>query len=691
MPTKAKDQTRQIHIFTKLGSQVDLFIAWVISRVHSIKAQYQSINADYITRIRSHRMSKALPPSLIILTLFLIMIPFLVERILSNDMVIWRSDTLSSNEEVVFSPKALVDGEYSQVLVETESLDEISSVGILFGTYARLNSANYEFILQQDGKAIYSQVFSGLSIKDNEYHDFKFTPIKLNPNSRYSFTLRVLSASENNHIAIFCQNDVTCDAVSRIGGRSGFYVFVIVLTAIFLIIFSLLNYLINSGKIKNESGFLVSMLVYIIPLTFIYPVFTIPDEPYHFISALRVSEYDWNQPPSQNLSRSEHILPSNSECLAVHFISITTPDPSVSEKIIKCFKPAPSESGMYISASNTSRALAYLPSALGIKFGDLISDSPMIIFYCGRIFNLLVNFLILIFAINLIKKHRMLLLAVIFIPIFLQQAISYSYDGLLNALCILVIAYGIRFLTMDVVVRRRDLLIITLALVFIGLIKLPYILVVTPLLFVKSEKFSKYRFIKWLLLFGLMAGALLSYVLSSRIEAIGGDGMLMLNPGDSDRGLPLSSLWAHPLGVIKMFLRTLGRFKIFYITSTIGFFGWFYFSLDFIIILAYIVFLVIVTMSDSENRLKKSSRFWILLAIIALMGSFFLVMYLNWTPKGYDVIDGVQGRYFLPAIPVLMFALMPKRRKIDLPSDSCYTFINLVTFCYIITLLIGFY
>ena len=35
----------------------------------------------------------------------------------------------------------------------------------------------------------------------------------------------------------------------------------------------------------------------------------------------------------------------------------------------------------------------------------------------------------------------------------------------------------------------------------------------------------------------------------------------------------------------------------------------------------------------------------------------FLSLYVTWTPVGMDRIDGVQGRYFIPLLPMLLFVL----------------------------------
>ena len=35
----------------------------------------------------------------------------------------------------------------------------------------------------------------------------------------------------------------------------------------------------------------------------------------------------------------------------------------------------------------------------------------------------------------------------------------------------------------------------------------------------------------------------------------------------------------------------------------------------------------------------------------------FVALYLTWTPVGMDRIDGIQGRYFIPLLPILLFVL----------------------------------
>lgn len=691
MPTGSKKAKRtninnRSGFFERFGRKIDRGVLWIGEQTDHIRTTYGSLNDDYVKRIQNGKLLRVLPPSLVLLVILFMFAPFFIVQVFSHNTV-----TLQDNSGALFPYGEMYTGEVEQELVPGAGWNDVSSIGVFFGTFARQNDADYEFLLKKDGEIIYSQLFSALDLGDNQYYQFQLDePLDFNEGDDYSFLIRAIRTTENDVITLYHNID-TDDIVYNVESKTRFQPFIIVSLIIFVVIFAILNVLVNSGKIKSDFQFLAYMLLYIIPVAFIYPVYTIPDEPYHFLSALRLAEYDWSKSPSFNLSRAELNLPENSGCLAsyLHNIHASTPD-----MITDCFQSAASATGEYVGAGTTSRAIAYIPSALGIMLGDLISNSPMVIFYCGRVLNLLAVGAIIALSLSLVKKHRMVLLAVIFIPMFLQQAISYSYDGILNALCILIVSYGIRFLTTDVKVRKRDVAIMVSAVALIGLIKLPYVMVAAPLLFVKSEKFGKHKVAKWLVGISLLIAMLVPYILSVRIEAIGSPNNLVNDSYDSvvtDRGFPLESIISQPRATVKMFLRTLKEKGFFYIYSTIGYFGWFYFSLDPVIIAIYLIFLLVVVLSEHEEKITGAMRVWIASVMVVLIGSFFLVMYLQWTPRSSNTIDGVQGRYFLPAIPLLMLVVMPKKRRLNIPRETYYSFFGLYMLCFVVTLLTGFY
>lgn len=675
MPTKVR---KHKNILRRISDKIGQIAMHVYLRMLRAKTIYNTLNTEYVARVREYKVTRILPSSLIVLMLSFTMAPIYMSQLLNNDVIAYDGGQDISS----VSYETLYEGELSQKIQCQQDPCELNSITVSFGTFQRRNHANYEFVVRKNEEEIRSQTFSALSLKDNQPHTFVFKPVFFEKGFDYTFAIRALNTFENDAIAIYYES-ATGNIIYQATARSPFYTLAIIATGIFLTIFCIINYLINSDKINNEIQYIGVMLMYIIPLVFIYPTNTIPDEFYHFGGAIRLAQYDWSKSIDYNATAQHTIyLPASGEyCLGtIHM-------PPQKHKIAECLAPDHDTTTMerFQHLFNTHSLIVYAPAALGIIIGDIISDSPAVIYYCGRLANLMAVVFIIIFALSLIKKHRIILLAVIMIPMFLQQACSYSYDGILNALCILLIAYSIRFLTTDAAVRKKDIVIIMLASALVGLIKPPYILVVAPLLFIKSKKISHHKTMKWLLLAAVFAIAVAAYTLDG-LAITSSDSMLR----DSGRGLSLGSLLYHPRFAIGLLSNTLWTQSALYITGMIGYFGWFFFSLDSIVVAAYIIFLVIVVSSCQEN-FTKTMRVCTLLISIVLSGSIFLAMYLAYTTEGAPIIEGVQGRYFLPVLPLIMLAMIPKRKKISLPIGTCYAFFNFIILCYIITLLVGFY
>lgn len=689
MPIKGKktekvskiDTTVQPGFFECVGKKLDHGVSWIKKHIDSARSTYRSLNGDYVKTIRERKIFRVLPPSLVVLVLTLILIPFFAVKILVyNDTF-----TVYGEESVnLVLTEPLYDGEITQEINPNDDWGDVAGIGILVATYERLNDADYEFQLRRDDEIIFSKNFSALDTSNNSYYQIKFDDsIEFDNSSDYSFTIRVLRTADNDVIT-FYTNTKTGNIMYKVDFKSEFQAIVIISTVFFAVVFLAINFLINSGVIKNCFVFIICMLAYVLPTIVIFPAYTAPDEPYHFASALRLAQYDWSQSLEENAQRQDMVLPSHAFCLATSYFTVMKSAPYLlsPERIAECYAPdSKSSTDGIVEAGKTRGLITYAAMAPGLVIGDLFSDSPMVIFMCGRISNLLFTGLIIIFALSLIKKHRMILLAIVFIPMFLQQSIAYSYDGLLNALCILMIAYGIRFLTTDNTLRKRDVVIMIVALAMIGMIKVPYIVVAAPLLFVRPEKFSKHRAVKWILFVVLLLASVVPYMIMSSTAQI--------LPTDGEIGYPISSL-LHPQTFIMMVLRTLYHIGDFYINSTIGYFGWFDFRLDSLIIMSYLIFLLVVVLSE-KMKLSRVARIWIFLAGAGLILSVCLAMYLSWTPRSSTIIEGVQGRYFLPALPLLMIALAPQKARIELPAETCYSFLSLSTLCYVITVLVGFY
>ena len=108
-------------------------------------------------------------------------------------------------------------------------------------------------------------------------------------------------------------------------------------------------------------------------------------------------------------------------------------------------KPLNPEQRIFLSFSDTARycPIVYLPQAIGIALGRWWNSAPVIIFYLGRLTNLLVWCLMTAYAIKLIPFFKWVTVLLALTPMSLFQSASLSADGLANGISLLTVSYSL--------------------------------------------------------------------------------------------------------------------------------------------------------------------------------------------------------------------------------------------------------
>lgn len=129
-----------------------------------------------------------------------------------------------------------------------------------------------------------------------------------------------------------------------------------------------------------------------------------------------------------------------------------------------------------------------------------------------------------------------------------------------------------------------------------------------------------------------------------------------------ESGYSLSMLLHRRLKTMAMFYQTfLWQLEHYHLTMIGAYLG----NVDLVLDVPYAVvmfftggLLGLVFRKPGENlTLTGGKRIWIWLVCLALAIALLFSMLLAWTPIGSKVICGVQGRYFLPFLPVLLMTL----------------------------------
>jgi uncharacterized membrane protein len=175
--------------------------------------------------------------------------------------------------------------------------------------------------------------------------------------------------------------------------------------------------------------------------------------------------------------------------------------------------------------------------------------------------------------------------------------------------------------------------------------------------FIQKNKFIFLKFATILLAFGL------SVLWQAYISPIAS--LLTLEGTSSSK--QIAYLLANPLRIIKVTWNTYFNFKSdnIYFSFFIAL-GMLNVVLPIWIALAWVVALVKSfgsTVESKKDLLKLWQKFYFAIVSLGLFAAITLAIYLTWTRPGQDHVDGLQGRYFIPVLALIIPALVSRRQE----------------------------
>lgn len=408
----------------------------------------------------------------------------------------------------------------------------------------------------------------------------------------------------------------------------------------------------------------------------VFPVYTVPDEGTHYLKAYSISNQMFG------IEDQDHTLTMR-QCDCELFEKANAYD-NVYNKTVKQYRKywtalahekKVTSGGTIVIQTQILKApgFLYAGSAAGISLGRILHLGPIRTFLLVRMINLLIAGLVIFAAIMLNESFGMILFLVSLFPITMQQLASVSYDSFLLSFLFLAISI------IDLLYRHqehsRKNLILWIILIVIGLLflkiksgaYLPIFLIPFFLLiyrFFKKKGWMKYFWI------GLAAAALLIAV--AAIVFIQ-HGMQEIPDYKTVEWLDNRTLtqynWAYfarNFDQVPVFIyNTFNKFSSYYLESMISnHFRWN--NTDVPSILSYGLALIFVLISmEIEARYSKKMTFTVTFVILMNAILICAAMLFGWTTYGARYIEGVQGRYFIPLLPLAAIPLsaLPARHK----------------------------
>lgn len=315
----------------------------------------------------------------------------------------------------------------------------------------------------------------------------------------------------------------------------------------------------------------------------------------------------------------------------------------------------------FVSSANTAAYAppSYVPAAIALGIARLSGATPHWAAIAARCGNLLAFTLLGCLALAMTRRGQLLLLLTLGLPMTVWLAGSVNQDGLLIAVACL----GMALLTRA---DRRSFWMGTALLALLALQKPPFLpLVLLPL--ARSVAGLGWRSRMAAAVLVAVPGVLWSLAVMHWVSVPLLPGASYhpgpLWPGDphlifrsSVAGAQVKVILAHPLRVALLPLTVQAAHFATYWRQCVGVVGdltidlprWMY---------ALWTLALLSALGALTGAARPLGRWLPLAAVLALAGSaelIFLTQYMTWTPVGAARVDGVQGRYFIPMLPILL-------------------------------------
>ena len=329
------------------------------------------------------------------------------------------------------------------------------------------------------------------------------------------------------------------------------------------------------------------------------------------------------------------------------------------------------KNGTYISRHipvNTS-PLIYLPQALGMSLARLMHLSAVNMLDLAKLFNLLFFALIMAYSIKILPFGKYIVYGLGLLPMTLHLAASMSYDALIIALYTLFISKILALSRSSAKVKIKDIAFLCIIIAICGPCKIVYSLLVLFYFIIPKSKFKKLSHY----LLGFAAVFLSMFLAMYLVNAATIASYTSLESGQEfgnvKQSYGLIEVLTWPSLLIKMFYNTflyeVDNYHMGFIGASLGNLDEIL-SIPYAIVCCYSLGLVALSLND-KNNLKPLEKIWMLLVCLGVIFGLELSMLVAWTNRNSKIIEGVQGRYFIPIATPLLMTLNTK--YIDIKFD----------------------
>ena len=319
--------------------------------------------------------------------------------------------------------------------------------------------------------------------------------------------------------------------------------------------------------------------------------------------------------------------------------------------------------------------IVYLPAIIGFTAARLLSLGYYPMLMLARILMLAFYVLAAGWSIKKIPVGKMTLFIIALLPMGLHIAASLSYDAVILALAMMTFAY-IMYLAYGEKekIGAKEWVTMLVLTVLLAPCKVGvYLPIVLLLLMVPRTKLNGRMQFFWFFTSAVTAGIASCIIMNLPALSLATESPQIINYA----GEPLvTSNWVlhHPVDTLQMMLNTVVMNLSRWVQGAIGYsLSWFSIQIQSWVVVGFELCLVsTIFREEGLQPITPAPLQRLLLFIpVVLCGMMFLAgMLVWWTPQGANQIAGIQGRYFIPMIPLVLFAIPQVSLKLFLKQGE---------------------
>lgn len=408
-------------------------------------------------------------------------------------------------------------------------------------------------------------------------------------------------------------------------------------------------------------------------LVFLTPPFQAPDEYAHFYRAYQVSEGGLIS-VKENQRVGGYLPISLKKLGAVTSEGIPfNPEKKMSaERFQEGWNVRLNQRERAFIDFNNTALISFVPyshQAAAISLGRFFTDRPLVLFYIGRFSNLVLWFIIAFWAIRIIPIGKWILFAVFLMPMNFFLAASMSYDAFTNAAASLIVALTINYrFEISKHINLKQILFFSLVALALSLSKFAYMPLVLLFFIIPVNRFPDRR--TWLkmgalvLIPSLIAWAAWSFIASNlfisfenyhetfRVGSALVPGVEPLEQFKYVLQAPLRFIWMMTVSLVEARFWESMIARLGWLDTSFP--GWFIFS--WVMILG----LSVAVEQRGGRALQSRTRIFMFFVTGFSIILFHLLLYMQWNHVGASHLSGVQGRYFIPVLPLFLISCLGK-------------------------------